>query len=726
MNKLILVVLAMLFAGSANAAILCESLNGGSPYLPATLAAAATSNSCRNTSVVVTSALSAVQSNISSATVHAWPADRALKVEKGGSINPSTTFTGIVGDVSPQWFGAKGDGTTDDTAAINKAIAAISSGKVVSHTPHKITSAILLKSNVQLELHNTLDASALYLASPPVDPEAGAAVLISGTSVSTTTLTVEGAEGGVALTVASVAGLAVNDMLVVELSSDFSGSATGDGIDSHLAKITDITGLVVTINSPLPKTFPIADALVRKVNLIENSSAYVQKVIGAPYHGFLLKWARNCSVSGEVNPVGKNGIYIHRAFANKVSGLVVKNPLSTESPMGYGFLIDYGSADNTIENSYFEDVRECSTGHNARRNIIRNNDIIRPVDNGLNTHGLGESDNIFEHNRIINSAQYGIVFGQLAPSGKAVDRRNIARHNLIIGSASYGIREIQFSVSGVSSNTIIEGNTIRNNKATAIYIGGSGTNTDYTNPTIRGNIIENTTGRGIELSGASVYQAKVTDNTIKNTTEDGILLNSSRGGNTITLNQIVDSDSYGIRELQSADNTLSDNRYITNRIVSPGGTAILLNAAGTNRIRSEVTNNHIYNVGSADGRGVEVTGAGVVDTIIDGNTIDTTTGDGIIHNNAGNGIIIRNNVVRNAGGYGIRGTAGARILLFNNSVESSTSAAYLNLGLAMPTSGTWKVGDLMPYYGTAKTPLNGWRRITTGSDNVLDTDWVAN
>lgn len=146
MNKLILVILALCFAGNAQAAILCESLNGGSPYIPASLSVAATSNSCRNTNVVVTSALSAVQSNISSATLHAWPADRALKVEKGGSIANSTQFTingpfsaggyqvftgsgrvlfgnGIVDKTIPQWFGTNTTpGVTDMTTAFQKAI----------------------------------------------------------------------------------------------------------------------------------------------------------------------------------------------------------------------------------------------------------------------------------------------------------------------------------------------------------------------------------------------------------------------------------------------------------------------------------------------------------------------------------------------------------------------------------------------------------------------------
>lgn len=109
----------------------------------ATLAFAATAADTAGKTVVVTSALSAVQSNISSATVHAWPSDRALRVEKGGSIGNTTNltfadgatftagdyqvFTGsgtVTGlkEAGPEWFGQNTTpGVTDMSTAINKA-----------------------------------------------------------------------------------------------------------------------------------------------------------------------------------------------------------------------------------------------------------------------------------------------------------------------------------------------------------------------------------------------------------------------------------------------------------------------------------------------------------------------------------------------------------------------------------------------------------------------------
>jgi hypothetical protein len=81
----------LLFTGNSWAAILVMQPNGTFTTKP-TLAAAAVAADTAGKTVVVTSALSAVQSNISSATVHSWPADRRLKVVRGGKIANTTLF----------------------------------------------------------------------------------------------------------------------------------------------------------------------------------------------------------------------------------------------------------------------------------------------------------------------------------------------------------------------------------------------------------------------------------------------------------------------------------------------------------------------------------------------------------------------------------------------------------------------------------------------------------
>jgi hypothetical protein len=131
----------VLSTASANAAILVHSPNGGD-VAKNSLESARTAADAAGKTVVVTSSLSSAQSNISGN----WPANIALKVEKGGSINNTTTFNmdrygsfeaglypcllGSGGVTLPVnvliqllWFGATGNYVANDTVPIRRAIA---------------------------------------------------------------------------------------------------------------------------------------------------------------------------------------------------------------------------------------------------------------------------------------------------------------------------------------------------------------------------------------------------------------------------------------------------------------------------------------------------------------------------------------------------------------------------------------------------------------------------
>lgn len=136
----LLLALSILSVAPAHAAILVFTGTGSSSVYTTklTLESARTAADCAGKTIVITSALTLAQSNISGS----WPADRALEIKGGGSIANSTAFTLATGaavsvgvhnafkgaglvtglrEGSPvQW---KLPGDTDDTASIKKAIA---------------------------------------------------------------------------------------------------------------------------------------------------------------------------------------------------------------------------------------------------------------------------------------------------------------------------------------------------------------------------------------------------------------------------------------------------------------------------------------------------------------------------------------------------------------------------------------------------------------------------
>lgn len=140
----------LLLAGCGSSGEIRVVSANGEYVTTSSLATAAVSADAAGKTVVVTSPLSAVQSNISSATLHAWPSDRLLKVEKSGSINPTTKFTGLK-SAEPEMFGAVGDGKTEETAKVQKAINAVVNGNVnFAANKTYIVANLQMKSGVNL------------------------------------------------------------------------------------------------------------------------------------------------------------------------------------------------------------------------------------------------------------------------------------------------------------------------------------------------------------------------------------------------------------------------------------------------------------------------------------------------------------------------------------------------------------------------------------------------
>lgn len=173
MRKVIFTIIFLLAACRVQAAILIQSPIGQLVADPAvqTLAQAAVSPSAAGKTVVVTSALSAVQSNISSASVHGWPTDRVLKFEGSGSLGNTTTFrfydrivsgvkhifkgTGdiiltVADTIFPEYWGVD---SVADEVQINKAITAAAAGSVIKLTKQmNIAAPVSLKNRANLTL----------------------------------------------------------------------------------------------------------------------------------------------------------------------------------------------------------------------------------------------------------------------------------------------------------------------------------------------------------------------------------------------------------------------------------------------------------------------------------------------------------------------------------------------------------------------------------------------
>lgn len=287
--------------GSADGAVLVTSPSGN--YTPTTtLAAAAIDPNAAGKTVVVTSVLSAVQSNISSATLHAWPSDRVLKIEKGGSIANTTlfrnngnviisggtlagsgrfinntgsvtvngsyqAFTGTGGVtglhvIKPQWFGVIPDTGADLATGMTLLNAAMSGspGAAVDFTEG------VYKSSVAFWPAG-YGIQARALGKVVIEPPDGGSNYTfvggdreAGPFTESIRLSENMAVGGTSATVTSSSGYSAGD--VVMMFSGESSNSTGDNIIplyKQFFTITGISGNVITFSEESKYAFNTAD-----------------------------------------------------------------------------------------------------------------------------------------------------------------------------------------------------------------------------------------------------------------------------------------------------------------------------------------------------------------------------------------------------------------------------------------------------------------------------------
>ena len=194
--------------------------------------------------------------------------------------------------------------------------------------------------------------------------------------------------------------------------------------------------------------------------------------------------------------------------------------------------------------------------------------------------------------------------------------------------------------------------TARNNTFSGVRIGIEFLQTTE-NIQLRGHIVQNNRFHGVQLA---------IKNSISNLLADK--------GNTIDSN-VLDGGSVGLYEGYGGNMTISNNVVYLIASVSGGGNIILFNLGSTNEMN--VIRGNILHINGKQFAGIGLT-AGVNAIIMD-NYIEKTARRGI-YTMANSFSIIQNNIVKEAGSWGIQiESGGAGALLNNTTVDCSSPTA---------------------------------------------------
>lgn len=167
-------------------------------------------------------------------------------------------------------FGATGDGITDDTDAMGKALSAAQNTGTGSQTMLFAGRDFAYSSQVQITKNNTMisfdgNARMIPLAT-------GTAFRVEGAApTSWISLAADAEEGATTITLASPAGWSVGEWIELRSESPLPGANTEAGKCALIALITDVSGTTLTLDRTLPYDFTTAaSAVAGQPSMIEN------------------------------------------------------------------------------------------------------------------------------------------------------------------------------------------------------------------------------------------------------------------------------------------------------------------------------------------------------------------------------------------------------------------------------------------------------------------------
>ncbi len=530
----------MLFSVTSQAAILIESSSGGTTPAASMAAACAQSNP-----VHITSALSSTFSNISSASGSTCSAP--LYFEGDGSLGNTTLFqpTGDIfagdkqifkgtGKISgmkftrPVWHGVvSGDGTTDNSAAMNAAFNALASGGVINIQPGIYTTKnnFLPPSNITI----TGPRSAVFKAIGTFATDEIVLVQTGVTGVRIEGITIDGnaiALGGVQLrgSYNTLDNIEVKNTTHENISiNGTNGTAVGNTVTHCYSH--DIPGSIGWGIS----MFQDCQYNIITNNVVSNAGAYHIIVDDGTSSPSPSKPSNHNIINGNVLISGTGagwGISIEGSSYNSVNFNTMYLNGAT-----YGLLCDTSN----------------SMGYTLPSYNTFNGNIVHGVVNGGRISGLNNS---FSTNKFYSSTNGLVVsttYGSTTSSGLEIDK------NSFYGGSGNAIQIDEFDHFKVTNNTVYSGFT------TGVSVVALGSYLD-----IKNNSIYSTTSHSILIGQRSLTDFTISGNSIYNTQNQsyGILVDST--GVTIKrgiVSNNVFSDSQAVPTMRAG---LYGNNAVTN------------------------------------------------------------------------------------------------------------------------------------------------------------------
>lgn len=451
-------------------------------------------------------------------------------VLQGIPVPPFGEVVNLGGDfVSVKTYGAEGDGTTDDTGALQNAInAAYGRRLYIPEGTYKVTSQLEIVD----EIHIMMDPNAILdgsTISNGTDLNQKRVIAILGTLGTTTTLTANIAKEDTAISVTSESAFAAEDFVVIGSDQTFMDGVTGGGTVIKRAHLTQVASTATnTLNiiegSPFQYT-AASNGYVRKLNPVPNVTIEGGQIlcggVGSVHTGIYAYCTSHLRIKNVTIVGGEDcGINTWYSVDSLIDGCVIKDSTSPFGAIGkntgYGVAFYAGTRDSTVQNCWFYNCRHSVSGGSNPQPMYNLIIGTKSVNCGIGTLALDCHEPCFWWTFQNNTVEGG--FGGLVARGQYT--RIIGNH--FSGGLSDGIRIRSYYDNSEGINgTIISGNTFN----------GCGLSLDNTQSPINNTTVEGNTftfGRFSAISGCGVNGITIDGNTF-----DSVQLNTGSEGSLL-------------------------------------------------------------------------------------------------------------------------------------------------------------------------------------------------
>lgn len=350
----------------------------------------------------------------------------AAEIEAG--VTP-TYYYYEPGDV--RRYGAVGDGTTDDTAAIQDALNVARYGYSRVHFPSRNRNGqtVYVAGTLTVYANTRITADAGVVIQSAVTSASGHVFECTSTLGTGVALSANAAKRDTTVTTASTTGLSAGTIVCIR-DTTYKFGTTGRNLEfNQIDTVAGAGPYTITLRNRLigayttASTAEIVPITTAATNIVFDGirvSIPSSKDGGAFYFSDAYNCeVLNCRSSGQK---GQPGVQIWRsAYIRVRGGEYTDGQSQSTSGYGYGCNIAQSSHHCVVTDAVFRNVRECAVASNARYCGYVNCDSWSSYDNAFNSHADGSEDCFFIDCRSYYARSKGFYAGGV--TAQAPDKR---------------------------------------------------------------------------------------------------------------------------------------------------------------------------------------------------------------------------------------------------------------------------------------------------------------